>query len=103
MSADDICIANKTVGRLQNQLNVLCTSCKRYGLGVNLSKTKLVNFRNGGPLRCNERFYLNGQNWNMSIITNISGLYLPLDYVGLYHFKLYPRMLKRLYLHLNAS
>ena len=60
MHADDICIVNDSVGRLQNQLNVLDTFCKKYDLGVNLSKTKVVTFRNGGPLRCNDRFYFNG-------------------------------------------
>ena len=60
MYADDICIVNDSVGRLQNQLNVLGTFCQNYGLGVNLSKTKVITFRNGGPLRCNERFFLNG-------------------------------------------
>ena len=59
MYADDICIVDDSVGRLQNQLNVLGTFCKNYGLRVNLSKTKVITFRNGGPLRCSERFYLN--------------------------------------------
>ena len=60
MYADDICIVNDSVGRLQNQLNVLGTFCQNYGLGVNLSKTKVITFRNGGPLRCTERIFLNG-------------------------------------------
>ena len=57
MYADDICIVNDTVGRIQNQLNGLITSCCKYG--VNLAKTKVVVFRNGGSLGGNERFYLN--------------------------------------------
>ena len=59
MYADDICIVNDTVGRIQNQLNVLSTFCCKYGLSVNLAKTKVVVFRNGGSLRGNERFYFN--------------------------------------------
>ena len=60
MYTDYICIVNDSVGRLQNQLNVLSTFCLKYGLSVNLSKTKVVVFRNGGRLRQNERFYFNG-------------------------------------------
>ena len=59
--ADDICIMNDSVGRLQNQLNTLSKYCSENGLLVNLSKTKVVVFRNGGRLRQNERFYFNGQ------------------------------------------
>ena len=60
MYADDICMINDSVGRLQTQLNVLSVFCKQYGLSVNLSKTKIVVFRNGGPLRRCERFYFDG-------------------------------------------
>ena len=61
MYADDICIVNDSVGRLQNQLNVLGTFCKKYGYGVNLSKTKVVTFRNGGPLRSNDKWKILSQ------------------------------------------
>ena len=61
MYADDICIMADTVGRLQQQLNVLELFCKRYGMRVNLTKTNVIVFRNGGPLRKNEKFYYNNQ------------------------------------------
>jgi hypothetical protein len=57
MYADDICIVNDTVGRLQNQLNVLGEFCSQYGL--DLSKSKVVVFRNGGSPRHGEKFNLN--------------------------------------------
>ena len=60
MYADDICMITDSVGRLQTQLNVLSVFCKQYGLSVNLSKTKIVVFRNGGPLRLCEHFYFYG-------------------------------------------
>ena len=50
MYADDICAVNDTIGRVQSQLNVLKMCCQRYGLMVNMAKTKLMVFRNGGPL-----------------------------------------------------
>ena len=31
----------------------------KYGLSVNLSKSKVVVFRNGGPLRHHEQFHFN--------------------------------------------
>ena len=60
MYADDICAVNDTVGRVQSQLNVLEMFCQRYGLKVNMAKTKLMVFRNGGPLKINEKVYFNG-------------------------------------------
>ena len=57
MFADDICIINDTVGRLQKQLNVLELFCNNYGLTVNLSKTNSMVFRNGGIVRSNEKWY----------------------------------------------
>ena len=52
--ADDICIFNDTIGRLQTQLNVLSEFCTKYDLNVNLAKTNIVVFRNGGHIRTNE-------------------------------------------------
>ena len=57
MYADDICIVNDSVGRLQMQINVLGSFCSENGLMVNLAKTKIVVFRHGGPLRRNEVFF----------------------------------------------
>ena len=60
MYADDICAVIDTVGRVQSQLHVLEMFCQRYGLKVNMAKTKLMVFRNGGPLRINEKVYFSG-------------------------------------------
>ncbi len=90
MYADDICIVNDSVGRLQNQLNVLCTFCNKYGLNVNLSKTKVIIFRNGGPLRQNERFYFNGAELERVSYYKYLGVLFSSrlsDYVGLFHSK----------------
>ena len=61
MYADDIAIFNDTVGRLQTQLNVLSEFCSKYQLKFNLSKTKVVVFRNGGCLRKNEKWFFDGK------------------------------------------
>jgi len=60
MFADDIIMLNDTIGRLQQQSNCLNTFCKNYMLQVNLSKTNIIIFRNGGKLRGNEKLYFNG-------------------------------------------
>jgi hypothetical protein len=60
MFADDVTILNDTIGRVQAQLNVLQQFSRNYGLKVNINKTKLMVFRNGGPLRRNEKLYFNG-------------------------------------------
>jgi hypothetical protein len=55
MFADDVTILNDTIGRVQAQLNVLQQFSRNYGLKVNINKTKLMVFRNGDPLRRNEK------------------------------------------------
>ena len=55
MYADDIALMNDTIGRLQNNgIDILSTFCDKYGLKVNMSKTNVIIFRNGGPIRHNE-------------------------------------------------
>jgi hypothetical protein len=58
--ADDVVAGADSVGRLQRMIDVIATFCDKWGLVVNLSKTKVMVFRNGGPLRHNERWFLNG-------------------------------------------
>ena len=57
MFADDIAPLSSTPVGLQNQLNVLYEVANRLGLLVNLEKTKIVVFRNGGYLARAERWY----------------------------------------------
>ena len=61
MYADDICAVNDTIGRIQSQMNILQSFCGKYGLAVNLNKTKLMVFRNGGILKRNEKVYFKGE------------------------------------------
>ena len=65
MYADDLTLVNDTVGRVQNELNVLNQFCQNYGMTMNLKKSKVIAFRNGGYLRQNERFYYGGQLLNI--------------------------------------
>ena len=46
--ADDIVLLSDTTVGLQNQLDVLARNCARLDLHVNLDKSNIVIFRNGG-------------------------------------------------------
>ena len=59
--ADDLAAGADTVGRLQKMIDVISAFCSKWGLAVNLAKTKVVVFRNGGPLRQNEKWFFNGE------------------------------------------
>ena len=61
MYADDIALVNDTIGRLQKSIDTLSTFCDRYSLKVNMSKTNVIVFRNGGPLRHNEHVFYRGE------------------------------------------
>ena len=48
MFADDMAIFSTTASGLQHGLNNLAQYCKKWGLTVNVIKTKIVVFRKGG-------------------------------------------------------
>ena len=53
--ADDLTLLASTVIGLQNQLNELSVTAKRFSLTVNLDKSKVMVFRKGGYLAAKER------------------------------------------------
>jgi hypothetical protein len=50
MFADDIANFAETVVNLQQHINVIESFCESTGMEVNLNKTKIMVFRNGGTL-----------------------------------------------------
>ena len=65
--ADDLVIIGDQVGRIQKLLDALGLFCKKWGLSVNMNKTKAMVYRNGGIIRKNEKFYFdNSQIENVS-------------------------------------
>ena len=60
MYADDLVIMGDTIGNVQKLLDTLSEFCDKWGLFVNMDKTKLMVFRNGGIIKQNEVVYLNG-------------------------------------------
>ena len=57
MYADDMCLLSDTVLDMQKKINCLENYCKSWGLSVNLKKTKMIVFRNGGILRKTEKWF----------------------------------------------
>jgi hypothetical protein len=55
--ADDMILMSKSVEGLQNMLNTLYNYTIKWGLSVNIKKTKIVVFRQGGNIRPNEAFH----------------------------------------------
>ena len=58
---DDIVNVSYTVKALQAQIDIIAAFCNRTGIRINLSKTKIIVFRNGGIIKDNEKWFFNGQ------------------------------------------
>ena len=61
MYADDVILLSETRDGLQNSLSMLEKYCSKWGLEVNISKTKCHTFNNTGKLDTNV-FTFNGNN-----------------------------------------
>lgn len=58
--ADDLGEGSDTVRKLQAIINVTSDICYRIKMEINMLKTKVMVFRNGGFLRKNEVWYFRG-------------------------------------------
>eukprot|EP00745_Piridium_sociabile_P032248 TRINITY_DN54259_c0_g1_i1.p1 TRINITY_DN54259_c0_g1~~TRINITY_DN54259_c0_g1_i1.p1 ORF type:complete len:488 (+),score=9.92 TRINITY_DN54259_c0_g1_i1:311-1774(+) len=58
MYADDIALVSDSITDLQRKINCLEKYCSKWGLTVNMDKTKVVVFKNGGFVKnCEKWFY----------------------------------------------
>ena len=57
MFADDVVLISDSITGLQKQLNVLYETALSLGLVVNLEKSNIIVFRNGGYLSLNEKWF----------------------------------------------
>ena len=76
MFGDDVILESYTVCGLQNQLNILWETAERLGLAINLDKSNIIVFRNGGHnASCEKRVY--GENV-MTVVNQYKylGIYL---------------------------
>ena len=51
MFADDVASFSETIIRLQHQINCIQMFCESVGMSLNLLKTKIIVFRNGGIVK----------------------------------------------------
>lgn len=80
MYADDMVIFSETAHELQEMLNTLYSYTSVWDLTVNVQKTKIVIFRNGGKIHNNERWHLNGE--PTEVVDSFTYLGLLLQYNG---------------------
>ena len=62
--ADDLVLVADTIGRVQGLVNLLDDFCNKWGMKVNISKTKFFVYRNGGIIKLTEKCFIN----NMEIV-----------------------------------
>jgi len=62
MFAEVVSSVTGTVLNLQRQINYIYDFCKDTGMNLNLDKSKIIVFRNGGPLRTYESWTFR---WNI--------------------------------------
>ncbi|RUA06843.1 MAG: hypothetical protein DSY43_01110, partial [Gammaproteobacteria bacterium] len=65
MFADDVALVSDTVLGLQNQLDVLQKHSDKCGLSINLDKSKVVVFRNGGHIARHEKWNVGNRQINI--------------------------------------
>jgi len=76
--ADDIANCADTAVNLQLQINAIAEFCTLTSMTLNLKKTEVMVFRNGGPLRHYEKWYFNNCPVNTTSVYKYMGiLYTP--------------------------
>jgi hypothetical protein len=74
MYADDICLIDDSVFGLQRKINILYSFCNKWGFLVNLDKTEVLVFRNGGTLKSIEHWNYGNEKVRISTYYNYLGL-----------------------------
>ena len=78
--ADDVILVSDAVCGLQNQLNVFCNTANHLGFVINLDKSNIIIFRNGGHIAsCEKRKYGDTPLKIVWMCTNIWGIYLSTE------------------------
>lgn len=60
MLVDDVACFADTVRILQNQICLIEDYCRESGMCLNMDKSQIMVFRNGGPIKESERWTFNG-------------------------------------------
>ncbi len=72
--ADDLCIFDYSVIGLQRKIDILSNFCTSWGIQVNMDKTEILVFRNGGILRSNEKWFIDGNPIQIATYYNYLGV-----------------------------
>lgn len=74
MYADDIALVSDSVVDLQKKIDCLEHYCKKWGLTVNMDKTKVVVFKNGGFVKSSEKWFYAGNKVQVESSYNYLGV-----------------------------
>ena len=80
MYADDMVIFSQSISGLQSMLNSLSTYTAKWSLSVNVEKTKIVVFRNGGYVKQEENWFYN--DIKLEVVDEFCYLGILLNYNG---------------------
>ena len=75
MFADDVSCFSDTVIHLQRLIDLTDNFCKSVGMKLNLNKTKIMEFRNGGIVKQIEKWYYEGVEIDIVSTYKYLGLY----------------------------
>ena len=73
--ADDVALLSDSVIGLQTQLNILYNTAKRLDLIVNMEKSNIIVFRNGGHLAANEKWLYGNECLKVVNVYKYLGIY----------------------------
>ena len=77
MFADDVSCFSDTVIRLQRLIGLIEKFCKSVGIKLNLRKTKIMVFRNGGIVKLIEKWFYEGVEMEIVPMYKYLGLFTP--------------------------
>ena len=76
MFADDVAVCAETAIKLQQQINIIDNFCLDTGMDINMDKTEITVFGNGGPLRRYEHWSYRGTQINITSEYKYMGILL---------------------------
>ena len=75
MFADDVACFSDSIVRLQQQINCIQRFCETVGMSLDLLKTKIIVFRNGGIIKEIEHWFYQGQHIDIVASYKYLGVY----------------------------
>ena len=78
MFAGDVSSFSDSVSQLQRQIDKIETFSSMVGMRVNINKTKIMVFRNGGVVRKNEKWFNNNKPIEIVSFYKYLGLFILL-------------------------